>query len=300
MVAAATCVAAAGGAQFALTEPVTLPTGVSKHVFFVQAMLNARGPFWLTLDTGATHTVFDRATAGALGLPVRSAGARAGVALGAATTDLATTDPIDVRVGDLPAFRPRPTYILPVKAAETLLGHRIDGVLGTDYLSRHVLEIDGPRARARLLPPSTDEAAAGATLRLERNHLIATADLALPDGRTIEARLLVDSGHSGGFALHAPFVSAWRLDEVFPMVPGPSLNLRVTVGVGGAVSTSRVVTFESISVGGATLQKPDVALGSTAAGLEDSSSFDGLVGADILRRFRVVIDYPRRRIAFLR
>ena len=54
---------------------VTVPVEQESHVFFARATINERGPFWLTVDTGATLTVIDPDTAAGLGLRVTDAGA---------------------------------------------------------------------------------------------------------------------------------------------------------------------------------------------------------------------------------
>jgi hypothetical protein len=185
-----------------------------------------------------------------------------------------------------------------VKAAEAHLRHRIDGVVGTDFLRQFVVEFDYATGRVALHQPGSAPgraALAGVPVRLADNVLTATAILTLPDGRTLTPRLLVDTGSSGGLSLNTPFVRAHELDDVFPIRPGRALNLRVSVGVNGA-TTSRVVSFASFGLGGATLATPDVALSSATDGLSASVAFDGILGADVLRRFHLVIDYPGRRL----
>ena len=62
---------------------VTMPVEQASHVFFARATINDRGPFWFTVDTGATLTVIDPDTAADLGLRVTDASARSNVGVGA-------------------------------------------------------------------------------------------------------------------------------------------------------------------------------------------------------------------------
>lgn len=294
--------AAGGGASATPTQgperqPALLPVERSRSVFFASVTVNGQGPFWFTVDTGATLTVIDPETAGRLTLVVRPTGARANVGVGTGATNLATTAGAVLRVGRQPPFTPEPLYVVPVKDAEAHLGHRIDGVLGTDFLRRFVVEFDYAAGLVRLHPASAVVAnvrnTAGVAASVRGNVLTVPATLTLPDGRVLTPRLLVDTGNSGGLSLNTPFVRTHRLDEAFPATPGRNLNLRVSVGVNG-VTTSRVVSFASFALGAATLPAPDVALSTATDGLNASPDFDGIIGADVLRLFTLVIDYPRR------
>jgi hypothetical protein len=244
--------------------------------------------------------VLDPSTAEALGLVVRDAGPRADVGTGAEATRLATTTGAVIRIGDAPPFQPAPLYVLGVRDAETHLRHRIDGVLGTDFLQHFVVAFDYADAKVDLFPATTGGASGpvGVPVDLAGNRLIVPATLTLPDGQALTARLLVDTGNSGGLSLNTPFVRAHDLEARFPNVPGDSINLRISVGVNGAI-TSRVVSFGGLTIGDARLDRPDVALTTAAAGLAASGDFDGILGADVLRHFTLRIDYPRRRLSLL-
>ena len=67
------------------------------------------------------------------------------------------------------------------------------------------------------------------------------------------------------------------------------------MGINGLV-TSPVMTLASISIGDKAIPRPDAALSRDTAGLNASEAFDGILGADLLRRFTVVVDYPGRRL----
>jgi len=294
----ATTLLLAFGGQIA--APVRIPAEISSRIFFAQASINGRGPFWLTVDTGATLTVLDPSTAASLQLVMRDAGRHTDVGLGGEATHLATSTGVAIRVGEAPPFQPSPLYVLHVRDAESHLQHRIDGVLGTDFLRQFNVTFDYTQSRVDLHPSSIATALgpAGVPVELAGNRLVVPATLTLPDGATLTARLLVDTGNSGGLFLNTPFVRRHGLEARFPDVPGKSINLRISVGVNGSV-TSRVVSFARLAVGGATIERPDAALSSASAGLAASSEFDGILGADILRHFTLRIDYPRARLALV-
>jgi Aspartyl protease len=279
-----------GQAQSAASAGSTMPVERSANVFFARASINGQGPFWLTVDTGATLTVLDPSTVRALGLTVRESGAQANVGVAAGLTAMATTGGATIRIGDAPPFTPGPLYVVPVRAAETPMDHRIDGVLGTDFLRKFVVEFDYPGSRVGLHPAGSDVPTKGGSsrIRIDRNVLIAPARLRLPDAEVVKASLLVDTGSSSGLSLNTPFVLAHRLEERFP-----SRELSAAVGING-MTLRGVMRQASLSLGSAEMFDSPAALSRESEGLAARADFDGIVGADWLRQFRLVIDYPRR------
>ena len=270
-----------------------LPVERAANVFFARATVNGRGPFWLTVDTGATLTVLDPSTVAALGLVARPSDMRLDVGIGAGATTVAMSDGAVIRVGGLSPFRPSPLYVIGVRDAEQALGHRIDGVLGHDFLGQHVVEFDYGVGTVTLHPTGAQRPQTIVPVRVRTggNRLVVPAQLALSDGGTLDVRLLVDTGSSSGVSLNTPFAASHRLEARFP-----SAELSAAVGVNG-MTVRAVMHVSGLSVGATDMGVTRVALSRATTGLSASTEFDGVIGAAVLRRFRVVIDYPRRRMA---
>ncbi len=134
--------------------PIPLPTEFASHVFFARVTVNGVGPFWFTVDTGATLTVIDPGAAARAKLVVRDAGRRANVGIAAGDMAMATTAGARIDVAGLPVFAPPSLYVVAVQNNASYLQHAIDGVLGTDFLSRHIVELDYGAARVSVLPPA--------------------------------------------------------------------------------------------------------------------------------------------------
>jgi predicted aspartyl protease len=276
-------------------RPIPLPVEVASNVFFAHVTVNGLGPFWFTVDTGATLTVIDPDAAARAKLVVRDAGRRANVGIAAGDMEMATTTGARIGVAGLPVFAPPSLYVVAVQNNATYLGHAIDGVLGTDFLSRYIVELDYSTAhmsvlpQARIDPPGRQGAV---TFTLEGNVLVAPAAITLPDGRRVSARLLIDTGSNGALTLTSPFVRQHDL-----VAPFRSNQANAAVGINGTVF-SPVVTLTSVAFGDAVIARPNAALSKATTGLDASTDFDGIIGAELLRQFTVTIDYPRRRIIF--
>jgi predicted aspartyl protease len=261
-------------------------------VFFARATIDGRGPFWLTVDTGATLTVLDPATVAGLGLTTRPSDVRPDVGVGAGTTRVATASGAAIRAGAAEPFHPSPLYVVGVREAEAALGHRIDGVLGHDFLEQYVVEFDYREGRVRLHPPGTiaGGGAAPVAMLTSGNRVVVVATLHLSDGARLAARLLVDTGSSSGISLNSPFAGQHGLEARFP-----STELSAAVGVNGMTVRS-VMYLTGVSIGATELPVTRVALSRDRTGLSASTEFDGVIGAAVLRHFTVVVDYHRQEL----
>jgi predicted aspartyl protease len=275
-----------------------LPTERSSNVFFARATINGDGPFWLTVDTGATLTVLDPSAARRLGLDVRDSAASAHVGVASEATRLATASGVTIRLGDAPPFTPAPIYVLPVRAAASALGHHIDGILGADFLQGFVVDFDYRHDVVRLFRPARPPLmpAAPVFVGFTGNVLTATAMVHLTREEEVATRLLVDTGSSSGVSLNTPFVRRHRLEDRSDSGPGRrGLELSVAIGVNGVTSRG-VLPIAGVRVGGTDLRVPKIALSREAVGLSASTDFDGILGAAVLSAFRVVIDFPNQRL----
>ncbi len=168
-------------------------------------------------------------------------------------------------------------------------------MLGTDFLSRHIVEFDYSAARVNVQPPAQPDPPSlqgAVSFTLEGNLLVAPATITLPDDQRVRARLLIDTGSNGALTLTSPFVRQHDLVARFP-----SRQANAAVGINGTVF-SPVIALPSIAFGGAVISHPNAALSKATAGLDASTDFDGIIGAELLRQFTVTIHYPRRRIIF--
>ena len=201
-------------------NPIPLRVEVASNVFFAHVTVNGLGPFWFTVDTGATLTVIDPGAAARAKLVVRDAGRRANVGIAAGDMAMATTGRRAHRCRGPARILPRPrSTSWPVQNNAGYLRHAIDGVLGTDFLSRHIVELDYGAARVRVLAAGADRPPA--VRRRRRSRSTATSSWRPPRSRCRTAsesiaRLLIDTGSNGALTLTSPFVRPHNLVARFP------------------------------------------------------------------------------------
>jgi hypothetical protein len=275
--------------------PVDLPASLQSNHFVITVCRGSR-PLSFVLDTGAPTSIFDLTVAKVLGIemrqPVRSNGAGAGTIEGAMlrpdSVRLAGTDIV------VPVEMALDFHALNARGRVT-----IDGILGADFFDRYVLGLDYQSSVLRLYDAKAFAYAGHGTVvpfTMSNRFIFVRGDLGLADGSHVPGRFVVDVGASGALSLAKPFVESNHLrDRV-----GTTIHREGGRGVGGA-SMADIARVPAFSIGGVTMARPIVMLYGDSAGVFSNSSLgDGNIGADILRRYTVVLDYSRHQMIFER
>ena len=129
--------------ESAATEPddLVLPfrlAAPTKPLLVVDAELDGRGPFALAVDTGASTTLLDAATAQRLGIATVPIPAVTGAG-GTAETRAGTLR--SLKLGAVEQ-RDLAVVVAPLAALNAALGTRLDGIVGYNFLRRYRVTID--------------------------------------------------------------------------------------------------------------------------------------------------------------
>jgi predicted aspartyl protease len=272
-------------------QPIVAPVEISNNHVFVRVC--AKGtPLDFILDTGAGATYFDLNHAKALGLKTGSAftvrGAGAGTVAGGRVDGGSVT-----LLGT--GIEQAVSSVIDLSALPSREGHRMDGILGYDFISRFVIAIDYVRAELRLYDPSSFQYSGPGTaipVTFFSNHPHIDTDVRLADGTMIPGRMIVDVGSAGSLSLAKPFVDQHRLrDRV-----GPTVKRRSGGGVGAAAWTD-VGRIAGLRIGNLEIDRPTTTLFGDSAGVFTTpGTWVGNIGGDILRRFTVFLDYKHNRM----
>ena len=270
------------------TDARCIPFDSSNNQIALQARVNGHDAVWLTLDTGSQGSVLDERKAAALGLA--SAGRQQSLGAGG-LQEGSTVHGVDV---ELAGFRlPDQTMdTLSLDALSAAGGRRMDGILGHQVFSRWVVAIDYPRSCLSLLE-AADFATGGngvVPIEIVEDHPYVTASVALPGGRSITGRFVIDTGSSSSLILSPEAIDG----EGFEAAVGKTLHVQGQ-GVGGSV-TMRLARAERFDLGGFSLARPIVVLQPAGAGRVSAPGTIGNIGGAILRRFKVTFDYAGRRM----
>ena len=290
--------AAAEPADDGWSEPI--PFELDRNLIFVAVAVDGLALRSFILDTGA-YTMLDARAAESLAMPRRLVG---------------TTDGIGAN--QQPVYRPETPYrldlaghevapartlIVPLLAVEQCLSrdfpgvpagrpHRaVDGILGRELFDRFVVEIDYPRRQLRLRTPEGWRPPDGSRpipVELTPQHFYVGSVVRSADGRTLPARLLVDTGFALGLGLNRAFVEANSLRPA----PG-SFEPTPTCGLAGEVAEpSEIAYVAGVSVAHAAAGRTETEFSRS----QQATAFDGFLGGGFLKAFRVTVALQRREL----
>lgn len=289
-VAAALAVAQAEGADAPadVAKPVTIPFEVRRGHVMVPTMLNGTNRISMMLDTGYGMTMLRERLATTMEL--RPTG-RSITIVGIAGDERAKIyDGPEFGFGSL-SWQPRRIAALPADSGGD--ARRRDGILGSGFFRRYVVEID-PFARNLHLHDPDDFAHKGGgdtlPLAFKGTTPLVTAQVKLPNGRNVEATFEIDTGCDSALCVGRHFVEQHGLDES----AGSSAQRS---GVGGRASV-RESHLGQLRLGGLVVKRPAANL------FLDRDPADppvaGHIGWDLLKQFRVTFDYSRKRMILSR
>lgn len=238
---------------------------------------------WI-LDSGYEYSLIDSATALASGIPV-STPATVAQPGGSVTQGMARD--VSLEVSGRP-YRPESLAVLPLAGLAPMVGKPLAGLLGHDFFERYVITIDYASRTVTLASPDNWRPPAGATelpVWIENGEPFVLATLWVA-GRTVPAKLKIDTGSLSGLGLNGSFVVQ---NNLFPA--GWPRRPMEGIAVGGT-TRNFVGRLDSMSFGGVTIPQPVAGWSEDRARVGDA----GTLGAPILARFRVTFDYAHRRL----
>ncbi len=272
------------------TGPATLPfTYRARHVWMTVSV-NGEPPADFLLDTGASITVIDSAYAAQHGiasqgaLQVQGAGSSQGGA-SLSQIDSLRLDGVD---GQGVVIASQKIAVMAInRHLEPFFWRPVAGVLGYDFMSRFVTEIDFDKERLTVYAPAGFRyAGKGEAVPLTLTGGIPVAKAVLDDSLHGEFRLDVGSGAT--LDLHSPFVRQHRL-------PAPrSKTIPVMGGGFGGTFVSTLTRMKKMAIGPFYWSEPLVALSGVEEGGLASEDYAGNIGNQVLDRFKCTFDYDRR------
>ena len=265
-----------------------IPFDLTGNLILVQARFNDSEPLWFIVDTGATDSVIDSHLAKSLSL--RPVGRTVGTG-GAGTATAQIFKGNSLKLPNIEASN-LTIYGLPIDFLSAPLGRKLSGVIGNDILKQLVFEIDYAAQTLNFYDPESYQySGAGGVVPITiEGYPFIRARVAVGGGRALEGKFEIDSGSTGAITFNTPFVDRNRLLDSLTKSSQTRLG-----GVGGsAVAFSG--RLRSMSVGNFQLENVVARFSRARRGDDASANYDGLIGGDILRRFKVVFDYSRRRM----
>lgn len=273
--------------------PVSIPFElVTRHVI-VKVRINNSRPLSFVFDTGDKVGIVDLARAQELGLnlhgQVHVGGAGSGQLTGSLVQGANWTLP------GLEGFSQPVTLALPFDRLAARFGHDFDGIIGSDFIKRFVVEIDYPARVIRLHDKDTftyTGAGESIPIRLDsQGHPILEAEVTPIGSAPVKGKYVLDIGSGNSLALHSPFVAEHGLLDA-------NLKTIRTIGAGGAggQTLGRTGRVAELKIGKFKISNPTVFFSQDKAGAFANTALAGNIGQQIASKFRVFLDYAHERV----
>ena len=264
-----------------------IPLDIDNNIIRMQVRINHSKPLNFIFDTGASFSVISSQRAAELGL--KSQGEAQGNATGGrikgsytkgVSLSVQGAEVSDQLIASIPINTPP--------------GFDFDGVIGQNFIEQFVVEIDYENKVMNLYDPRTYVysgkgevvpllIAAGKTPLVNTKIIL--------EGRTpVEAKLEVDTGADGTLVINSPLVKRQKLAEAVSKTGQSNNN-----GAGGE-QRLLVGRVKAVQLGRLVFDNPPVGLSQDTEGSGASEENDGLIGGEIFRRFKVILDYSRKRM----
>ena len=269
---------------------VSVPFELSSNHIYITGQVGDSRPLNILIDTGASFSVMNSRTARELGLEeVGQLEARGG---GDGSQDTGIIEGVTLTLDTL-SLADLTLWSIDLTPLEGLEGRTLDLILGYEFISRAVLEID---YEGNLLTFHAPESFSyrgprhPRPLYLAEQHPHIHAEVVLEGREPVEGVFMVDTGARMALYLNRLFAEQHGVKETVPKVL--ELPARVS-GVGGA-SRSSVARISGLHLGGLELEDILVSLSEKESGSLETDDLAGLIGGDLLKRFRAVFDYGRQ------
>lgn len=268
-----------------------IPFELNSNHIYVNVSVNGSRPLSFIFDTGAAFPVLNKKCVKELGL--KTEGAMEGRGAGEGTMEVTLISDMSYKLPGVEMFRQKAGAI-PLETIEGYDGHRIDGVIGYDFISRFVVEIDYDKQVINLYDPHEYNYTGHGEIvpiSLDGNIPAIKAGVVLPGVSPAPGKFTVDTGARNALVLNKPFHEGHNMLASVPH----RLDASWGMGVGGQ-SKETIGRVGQFQVGNLTFENPLTNFSFDAKGAFADPDLAGNIGGEILRRFTVILDYPNSRM----
>jgi hypothetical protein len=271
-------------AELKVAQGVPFSDGAPGH-FYVRASVDGKDVGWFHFDTGSDSMQIDTKLADELKMPI----------MGKSQTRGADGRPQEVTIRQGKSFQlGRVTFKNPIFLATDMTGRNAPpgekraGYVGHPLFARVVMEVTGGGKSIALYDPKSYKLGKGRWQELSYIDLTPAVNCRLEGNR--EGLFQLDTGTVGTVTFYDKYVKEEKLLE------GRKVKEETGLGAGGTY-TELTGTIEWFELAGYKFKNPSANFRVAGFSREGGA---GVVGREFLSVFKIVFDYPDRRIAFIR
>ncbi|MDX6529245.1 MAG: hypothetical protein QOH41_1535 [Blastocatellia bacterium] len=270
------------------TSSLRIPFQLSSNFVLVQLRVNNSRPLWFLFSTAST-SVIDTRLAKELGLRVQ--GKEKSTATGSSIGSESISG-VSLALPGVTTFN-QTVAVLPLEFISSIMGQPIAGLIGYDFISQFVLEVDYANRKMNVYAPATYRySGTGDVLPIkfiDKSPFIAVK-ITMEGREAVEGTVEFATESSGVLVVQRSFAEAHQL-----LKSAKGFRLGNVGGAEESLSRTLQGRVKNIQVGRFTINNPIVSFSQAEAG-KDATDGDGQIGGEALRRFRLILDYSRQRI----
>lgn len=264
------------------------------HIMF-KVSVNGREPIWFIFDTGADQEVINETRMADFGLKTYAKSSTTG---GGNTAEYGYAKGATFALPGV-ELRDQHVAVLDQTGLERALGMPIGGILGYDFISRFVIELDYAKQVMTLHDPKTW------TYSGKGFIVPITFDVGIPfthgtisvgDKKNIPGFFVIDFGAMETMTLTSPFVKA---NDLLNLAASNS-QVNRPAGLEKQFFAQNNVRgrIDQLALGEMSAHSIPVNLSVNATGAYASPNFSGTIGETLYRRYHIFIDYAGQRVIF--
>jgi len=273
-----------------LAAPVVVPFELRGDYALVRVEVNGH-PTLLILDSGSGALVLDSAFAQSA--DVEWSRFMRGTAEGHSNTSVRIGNAGSVRVGSVTLANVRVASV-DFHDVQRRVGYDVEGALGYELFERYVVAIDYQTKTITLYDPGDYQYAGSGTvipITIEHNLPVVHASIVTRTRGTIPLNLHLDLG-SAAYAVRLSSGFATKYDIAHDTITVAGV---FGTGVGGTLE-GPLLRLPQLKIGKLEINRPSTALSTAKEGAFGmSASSDGTIGVPVMRRSRLIFDYPHSR-----
>ncbi len=278
--------------SFATGDRATsIPIQISGNHIYVPVSINGKAKKWFILDTGAEMGVINKSVAEELGLAM--SGDIEGRGGGEQSISVSLVSDLTLEVSGA-TITGQTLAAVALDALEPKIGRRMEGILGSEFFHRFVVQIDYEHKLLHLYDPATftyEGTEQPIPIILESNLPMINIAFQVAGCKRSTGKFLMDTGANSAIDISSPKVEA----DSFAQCASKTYAGNISYGVGGA-SKQLVARTDILDFGGHAVPSLIGSLMQDKLGAGASKDRDGLIGGELFKHFVITFDYTGRRL----
>jgi hypothetical protein len=264
---------------------------LSGGVIIMEARFNSvPQPLNFILDTGSGGISLDSTTCADFNIPHFPSGKTINGIAGIKEVDFSTNNTL-VLPGLL--VHNLDFYINDYEILSSVYGEKIDGIIGYSFFSRYIVKVDFETLVIEIYEPGSIKYPPNGYLLHPLFTALPILPLRIKDEKTTIANFYLDSGAGLCFLLSKEFVT----DSAFLMKKRKFVSIQAE-GLGGK-KRMELTVIKEVKLGPYHFRKVPTNILDDEYNATSYPYIGGLLGNDILRRFNIVYNYPKKEIHLL-